>query len=231
MSLAHSPRIVTDGLVLNFDAGASTSYPGSGSTWTDLSGNGNNGTLVNGVGYNSGNGGALSFDGVNDYVNCGNILNFTTESFTFNIFFYLTTTTTNDPAQGPVLFYKGQFQQNGYYVQISKTSPATATFITNQSGVIQTTLSSSLLIVGAWNCLSVVRSGSSVTIYINGVNATATAGTHINPASSGDNFHLSAYRTTIFANIRIASFQAYNRALTPQEVQQNFNALRSRFGI
>jgi hypothetical protein len=44
------------------------SYPGTGTTWTDLSGNGNNGTLVNGVGYNSGNGGSLTFDGVNDNV-------------------------------------------------------------------------------------------------------------------------------------------------------------------
>jgi len=60
MALAHSPRIVTDGLVLCLDAGNAKSYPGSGTTWTDLSGNGNNGTLVNGVGYNGGSGGSLS---------------------------------------------------------------------------------------------------------------------------------------------------------------------------
>jgi hypothetical protein len=50
------PNIVSNGLVLHLDAGNSTSYPGSGTTWFDLSGRGNNGTLVNGVGYNSGNG-------------------------------------------------------------------------------------------------------------------------------------------------------------------------------
>ena len=60
--------IVTDGLVLNLDAGNPQSYPGSGTTWTDLSGNGNNGTLLNGVGYDSDNGGSLVFDGSNDYV-------------------------------------------------------------------------------------------------------------------------------------------------------------------
>ena len=69
MSLNHGGKpIVTDGLVLCLDAANPKSYPGSGTTWTDLSGNGNNGTLVNGVGYNSDNGGSLSFDGVNDYV-------------------------------------------------------------------------------------------------------------------------------------------------------------------
>jgi len=71
--LAHSPRIITDGLVLCLDAGNPKSYPGSGTTWTDLSGNGNNGTLTNGPTYNSGNLGSLVFDGVNDYVNLGDL--------------------------------------------------------------------------------------------------------------------------------------------------------------
>ena len=55
--IINSLNIVTSGLVLNLDAGNTASYPGTGTTWTDLSGNGNNGTLVNGVGYNFANGG------------------------------------------------------------------------------------------------------------------------------------------------------------------------------
>ena len=58
---------VKDGLVLDLDAGNPLSYPGTGTTWTDLSGNNNNGTLINGVGYNSDNGGSLVFDGVDDH--------------------------------------------------------------------------------------------------------------------------------------------------------------------
>ena len=55
MGLAHSPRIVTDGLILALDAGNTKSYPGSGDTWTDLSGNSNNATRTNSseVVYNS----------------------------------------------------------------------------------------------------------------------------------------------------------------------------------
>ena len=67
MALAHSPSTVMNGLVLCLDAANSKSYPGSGDTWFDLSGRGNNGTLVNGVGYDSGNGGSFSLDGVDDY--------------------------------------------------------------------------------------------------------------------------------------------------------------------
>ena len=69
MSINYNPRIVTDGLVLLLDAGNTKSYPGTGTTWTDISRNGNNGTLTNGPTFDSANGGSLVFDGVDDYVN------------------------------------------------------------------------------------------------------------------------------------------------------------------
>ena len=72
MALAHSPSITTKGLVLYLDAANSKSFANTGNTWTDMSGLGNNGTLVGGAAYNSGNSGTFSFDGVNDCVNCGN---------------------------------------------------------------------------------------------------------------------------------------------------------------
>ena len=71
MAASSGPDVIDTGLVLALDAADRNSYPGSGTTWRDLSGNGRNGTL-NGVGYNSANGGSLSFDGVNAYVDFGN---------------------------------------------------------------------------------------------------------------------------------------------------------------
>jgi hypothetical protein len=62
-------QIVRDGLVMYLDAGDSTSYPGSGTTWADLINSANNATLVNGPTFNSANGGAIVLDGVNDRVN------------------------------------------------------------------------------------------------------------------------------------------------------------------
>ena len=60
------PSIITNGLILNLDATDPASYPGTGTTWSDLSGGGHNVTLINGPSYNSANGGYLQFDGIND---------------------------------------------------------------------------------------------------------------------------------------------------------------------
>ena len=227
----YGPRTITNGLVLALDAGNSKSYPGSGTTWTDLSASGNNGTLVNGVGYNSGNLGSLVFDGVNDYVNLGNILDYTTENFTFNTFFYLNSFTTSTPGQGPQLFWKGSFNTNGYYCAIN--ADGTILFHTNQSGAGQFSYTSpGLIAVGVWNNVSVVRTGPSVKIYINGVDRTNASATHINPTSSTGNFQLGAYDAGfIYSNHRVATFQSYSRALSAAEIQQNFNALKGRFGL
>jgi len=78
------PSIATNGLVLNLDAGNTSSYIGSGTTWTDLTGSGNNGTLTNGPIFNSGNGGSIVFDGINDVVSLGNILNMGSNSWTMS---------------------------------------------------------------------------------------------------------------------------------------------------
>ena len=67
MAVGYNPKIITDGLVLCLDAGNTKSYPGSGTSWSDLSGQGNTGTLVNGPTYSSADGGSIVFDGSNDY--------------------------------------------------------------------------------------------------------------------------------------------------------------------
>ncbi len=67
MSVYGGPDIVTNGLVLHLDAANSKSYLGSGTTWNDLSGNGNNATLTNGPSFSNSNRGSIVFDGTNDY--------------------------------------------------------------------------------------------------------------------------------------------------------------------
>ena len=89
-----TPSIVTDNLVLNLDAGDSNSYSGSGTTWTDLSGEGNHATLVNGPTYSSNDGGYLSFDGSNDHATLPAI-DLTGNELTFAIWTYNQTNTTS----------------------------------------------------------------------------------------------------------------------------------------
>ena len=67
MAISRGPKTTTNGLIFCVDAADKNSYPGTGTTWTDLSGNANNGTLTNGPTFNGSNGGVIVFDGTDDY--------------------------------------------------------------------------------------------------------------------------------------------------------------------
>ena len=91
MATKYSPKTVTDGLLLSFDAANTKSYPKSGTTWSDLSGNGNTGTLTNGPTFNSANGGSIVFDGVDDYVNVANASSLNSSAQTISVWYNATT--------------------------------------------------------------------------------------------------------------------------------------------
>jgi hypothetical protein len=225
MSLSHSPSIITNGLSLCLDAANSKSYPGSGTTWTDLSGNGNNGTLVNGVGYSGSNLGSLVFDGVDDYVET---IQSTTES-TFSVsgwvFFNGTVTT-----QQPVV---SKWFSGGLSWMLHTAATNTLRWLIRGSSggdvVITTTITPNIWFhftatyqTGTGNCnlyinANLVSSGvgrSSLLVPTNTIQI----------GRKGDS-------SIAWFNGRIAQTQIYNRALTAAEIQQNFNALRSRFSL
>ncbi len=231
MAFGNGPRIVTDGLILSLDASDKNSYPGSNTTWNDVSGNGNNGTLTNGPTFNSVNQGSIVFDGTNDYINFSDIFNFTSESFTFSYWINLNNLTTNQVGQGPIVLYKGAYQSNGYYDQINTAGGIS--FVTNQSGASQvTSTNTGIITTSTWYNISHTRNGSSVRIYINGVDLTSTTATHVNPTTSTNVFRLANYQNGyIYGNFKLSSFQTYNRFLSSSEVQQNYNAQKSRFGL
>ena len=105
-------KIVTDGLVLSLNAADRNSYPGSGTTWTDTSGNGNNGTLTNGPTFNSGNGGYIQFDGTNDRVDIAdaNSLDFGTGGFT--ILVWVGGITSYPGSSGAIIWKGSRFDAN-----------------------------------------------------------------------------------------------------------------------
>lgn len=227
------PTIVTDGLLAYLDAGNYQSYPAGGTRWIDVSGNNAHADISNLAAFTRDGGGGLNFN-ISPTGQCGfgNLFNFTNQSFSFNLVIYLTSTTTSTAAQGPVILYKGPFNTAGYYVQINQASPPSVAFFTNQGGTNQSTSSTQSLVVGGWNNLCFTRSGSSIRIYLNGADITSTAGTHTNPTLNTVSFLLNSYGGgQIFGDVTYAIFAAYNRALTPQEVLQNFNATRQRFGL
>lgn len=227
---SYKADIIKNGLLLNYDISSNLSYT-SPDTYIQSTINNYPGLVVNGPTFSSNNGGYLNFDGANDHIRVYNSpFGFTTESFTYSYWIYINSFTTNQPTQGPIPYYKGDYNSNGYYSQIN--SDGSYVFGTNQGGATQfTSIAPATLTTGVWYYISDVRNGSSVRIYVNGIDRTNTTATHINPSYSSSDLYIASYRTFIFSNIRIGNFKVYNRALTSTEILSNFNALRGRYGI
>jgi prepilin-type N-terminal cleavage/methylation domain-containing protein len=222
--ISLNPYIVTNGLVLNLDAGNPSSYPGTGNTWFDLSGNGNNGTLVNGVGYNNGNGGSLVFDGVNDYVTISNSSSLNPPANTLICWARSNTENWNE--------YGFLMSKRDVFVMHPEINVKTVRFYYRLNNTWQSELVNPQNIT-IWNMYAYSWDGTKISAYLNG-----------NLISSGvKNGSLNTVDTGVLEigrddgnigrvmNGNIAQVSIYNRALTPEEIQQNFNASRGRFGL
>jgi hypothetical protein len=221
MALFHSPSIVLPGLVLCLDAANPKSYPGSGTTWTDLSGNGNNGSLVNGPTYNSS--GYFTFDGVDDYALTSGIVLPTANSSPLTL--ESIAMTTSGSGWQTVLGTHSSFTQIGF-------NGTTFFFGRNGGGGNLIVSSGASVSANTWCHMTMTYDGSLGYGYLNG-----TFRTSGNIGSNGLTNGVSLLSTYTSSSPqerltgRIAVARIYNRALTPQEVQQNFNAFRSRFSI
>jgi hypothetical protein len=224
--IRRSGGIVTNGLVLYLDG---KQYPGSGTTWTDLSGNGNNGTLVNGVGYNSGNLGSLSFDGVDDYViiNKTGISNFGTFPFSIEMWVY------RNPLSDITILYDSRPDANGNYLNTYIDSDDK--FKVVHTGAIRYS-SIQTIQRSSWYNIFLVRenTGANQTrIYING-NLDSIHTDSIDYTDARLVIGAAAYSPlgAVPLNGFIPIVRTYKgKGLTAAEISQNFNATRSRFGI
>jgi hypothetical protein len=230
----YGPRIVSNGLVLCLDAANKRSYPGTGTTWTDLSGNSNNGTLTNGPTFSSANGGHIVFDGTNDYLSLNSALNFST-STGFTICMFLQKVN-NQSGTAWNYFYSN----NSPTIEIGGYGQTGTSFVFKDNTVANTEIGSQD-IVSSWSYISFGTNASTRTSYIYTLNP--TVGTVLTTSvGSVSNLTLGFERffttgpsggpagTTYFRS-KCATIQAYNRVLTSTEVLQNYNATKSRFGI
>lgn len=222
MALYHSPLVVTDGLVLYLDAANSKSYPGSGTTWTDLLQNGVNGTLTNGPTFTPADGGAIVFDGVDDYT----ILTPPTTYSEYTVQFFCKWISSVGVSER--LFGCDAF---GTYTIFN---PYNIGFHYNPLGGSppSVTLSSGVNVgFGTWCQVAVTVStlSSNVVIYVNGI--ARNSWNTLPSANLSANIFIGKQNTLYGANCQFANFQLYNRSITAAEVSQNFNALRTRFGI
>ena len=240
--IAYLGNIATQGLVLNLDAAIKGSYPGTGSIWTDVSNNGNNGTLTNGPTFSSADYGSIVFDGTNDYVDITNNsnLNFGTSNFTSNVWIYPNTSSLiTDREYGIINKNSGYQNFPGWGLELStygySGSFPVVDIIGFNSG--QTTWGNALvgnpIKTETWSNINLVRNGSRFDLYTNGSPSSVTTGSNVGfDTNNSANLTLAkngSWQSSFKGNI--ANTQIYNQALTQFQVWQNFNAYKSRYGI
>ncbi len=223
-----------NGLVLCLDAGNAKSYPGSGTTWTDLSGNGRNGTLANGPTYSSANGGSIVFDGTDDYVSKSSWINPPTNNFSIGCWVRFSD---NINDRYVLSFGRDIGGSTGGLALIAYGFNAVSDFLFFECGSSVGRVSSGIVpSLNIWYYITVTADGTSTKFYLNGElrNTSSQGSGAIAPTptlSVGSYVNGSGTPSTFFHSGNIAQVSIYNRALSASEIQQNFNALRGRFGI
>lgn len=224
---APSSGIVTSGLVMHLDAGNASSYPGSGTTWTDLSGNGNNLTLQNSPTWNSSGWFATGATGYFDRATGINMPQgndpYTLQawcrraSWTANhagILFVGGTGTTNQSNALVVVPTLGRFRHFWWANDLDAANNNAA------------------LSLGTWFLATANFDGTTRRIYANETQvASDTPGSGHNVTSS----RIQVARTDVglddYWGADLATGYIYNRALSASEITQNFNANKARFGL
>lgn len=224
----QATAIDTNGLVLYLDAANSASYSGTGTTWTDLSGFGNNGTLVDGPTYDNSNGWSIVFDGLNDYVSTNLLLN-SIANVTLHGWVYIANTSLRGP------FIRVGSGANGYAIGIGS-----GTF--DQPGNQMIALfpyvrwiNTNINYGTGWKFFTFTLSATSLPkFYLNGELIIGSF-SGSNPATPNSGVYLAknigdlggGFR--IFAG-KIAQVSVYNRELSATEISQYFNSTKSSYG-
>jgi hypothetical protein len=222
------PAIVTNGLILNLDAGFTPSYPTTNTTWYNVSPSGGNGVLINGPTFNSSNGGTIITDAVDDTIQVN--YNFAQHS-TITINFFANSSYINESmiwsmgGNGPDWYIKENTM--GYNSYGGDTYGLSTTQINN------------LGLRNNWRLITMTYTQNSPVsnnkVYVNGVEQSTSQqlGT-----TNGMSFNNQIYFTSAYGNgagyclsATVGYISIYNRALSASEVLQNYNALKGRYGL
>jgi hypothetical protein len=237
MAVSGGPDIVENGLVLYLDAANIKSYSGSGTSWVDLSGNGNTGTLTNGPTFDSGNGGNIVFDGDNDRI-AVNAFSYTPYCLDFWVYNNSIVPGNDSSIGGPSQYQTLWTPLPGNSPGISLggwTSAATneALHIWSTTGGNKLTYTRDALPTAIYNWVF-NWNGSHYDIWINGTKQVvyASSGGHaILQSYSGNQLLLGSDGASYEFFGKIFVFKMYSQQLSDSQVLQNFNALRSRFNV
>ena len=234
MATKGGPNIITDGLVLALDAASPRSYPGTGTTWYDLSGQGNNGTLVNGPTFSSANRGIIVFN-YQDYVNTidPGYPSSGTNSFSLEIVFRIPAGATwSNGGSGTAIIGRGDYAGSIGIIRSSTTNQVSF-WVRLNGGIIFNPSISGISRDQFHHVLGTYNSSGVAKIYHNGNFITEQIGSNVGTLDAG------SYRlggAIAFGGVSgeygqgdISLTKIYNRELSSTEVLQNYNATKSRF--
>ena len=232
-------NIVTDGLVLNLDAGWYNSYPATGTAWTDLSVENNNCTLINGPTFSTDGQGCIDFDGTNDY---GQISYTADLAPTSQITFEAWANVANWAGITTSQRLLSKTETGGYQIGINEGSfipSGNIGILVWYGGAYRSTYVSLNTLSSGWNYVSGTCDGRYLRLYINGVNvSTYDLGSTGSISYTATNaFIVGAEATGSVGNQgslfdgKIACVRVYNQALTPNQILQNYNTQKYRFGL
>ena len=223
MGTSYNPRIVTDGLVLCVDAANKRSYPGAGTTWTDLTANKNNGTLTNGPTFDSANGGSILLEGSDDYVEVQGIyLLFST--LTISCWFKPTNSISGGVNDTARIWGKGNDLE-------IRSNDGTGRFIGDFGGTSSLFSTQNSWLNTVWYNLVVVldTTTSTSSMYIQSkLDSTGSVGS-ISDQTANMLIGKSASGLGSCMSAKISNFSIYNRVLTPDEIRQNYLATKGRY--
>jgi hypothetical protein len=235
-------KIINSGLVLALDAADRNSYPGSGTTWNDVSGNGNSGSLINGPTYSSANGGSIQFDGSNDYVNCGSNASTLLTSITINATFSFAAYSSTHVIVGRLGNPSGGYRHN-YFYGITNSRLYFGFKQASASAYPYIWIDNIVTLNKIYNFTVTYSVASSIGVYLSGQPVSYSGpNTVSNPIITNQIMDTDISSTTCgvgsgvgestyYSNAKIYNVQIYNRALLASEVLQNYNATKTRFGL
>lgn len=219
---------LVSGSIMYVDASISTSYSGTGSTWTDLSGNSKNGTLTNGPTFSSANGGSIVFDGTNDYA----VFPITNLGSNGTVSLWIYKTGNGTPDGGGVVDLLANLDSggiSGWSIGMNVNTSKIDFYIANNGGFGVENFSTASISSSVWYNVACTYNGTSKIIYINGAQDASYASTVNGINTTGQWGMASRITGQRFFQGRIANAQMYTRALSAEEIQQNYNSLKNRY--
>ena len=226
MAISAGPSVVEDGLVLCLDAANKLSYAGAGNTWADLVG-GNNGVLTNGPTFSEEGGGSVVFDGSNDYLESGSNIEITGNSpRTFECWAYVDNSSSKNVMGG------GTESTGKLFDTIIWTNGGYLRVIGHYYGIGFDTIASlpnrNTINLDQWNQIVHLYDGSDAYIYTNGEFSNSKT-LNLDTGNNKVRMFKGFYSPYDHLGGKGSVMRVYNKALTQQEIKQNYKALRGRF--